>query len=80
MLQSCLLLLSAADHYARDLLAANNLLLEDQRRVDALKSVSVNYESAVDHPSGPALKTPDTVNAVSKTYALTKRSDMLQKS
>ena len=70
---------SAVEHCAKDLLAANNLLLEAQRRVDALKSVSINYESAVDQPSGPALKTPDTGNAVSKTYAIPKKSDMLEK-
>ena len=70
---------SAADNHAKDLLAAKNLLLEAQKRVEALMSVSVNYETAIDQPSGPALKTPAPVPAAPKTFTIPKKSAMLEK-
>jgi hypothetical protein len=69
----------AAENHARDLLAARNLLLEAQKRVEALSSMSINYESAADQPSGPALKTPAPVPAVPKTFTIPKKSAMLEK-
>ena len=71
--------MSSANNHARDLLVANNLLLEAQRRVDALKSVSVNYEPSIDQPSGPVLKTPAPASATPKTFSIPKKSVMLEK-
>ena len=67
---------TGAELHARDLLAAENLLLEAQRRVEALRSVSVH---AVDQPSGPALKSSTTANVAQDPYSIPKKSVMLKR-
>jgi CO/xanthine dehydrogenase Mo-binding subunit len=57
-------------------LAAQNLLLEAQRRVDALRSLSVH---SVDQPSGPALKSSTTAAVAQDPYSIPKKSVMLKK-
>ena len=79
--------LTAAENDAKDLLAAKKLLLEAQQRVAALASVSLNYDTPTDQPSGPALKAPappavvlsPTINAAPRDYSIPKKSVMLEK-